>query len=241
MAQALEQWIESEVRPLKEKSVGWLSQYHFFRDPMRAVYDDPNFFFSPADGVLLYQKELLSPDEALVEIKGKGYTLREALQNPTYDKPSLVVGVFMTFFDVHVNRVPYSGLLSFEPLDPIDTLNHPMLSVEKGILDDLRIGAPTSAEYLYHNKRVVNRVDVADLKLSYYVLQIADYDVDAITPFNPRQKQPFLQSQRFSHIRFGSQVDLIIPLADDHDFTLVQQTGTHVKAGIDPLVRVDKI
>ena len=115
---------------------------------MRASYSNPNYFFSPADGVVLYQEEV-GPSDSIVDIKGKPYSLREALRDPRYDQPSLVIGIFMTFFDVHVNRVPYPGRLSYRQLDPIDTLNHPMLEVKEHILEDLRV-APSRAEYLRH-------------------------------------------------------------------------------------------
>src|SRR2546422_2743079 len=111
MVLALKDWIDTDVHPYRDKPVAWLSQYHFFRDPVRSTYSDPAYFFSPADGVILYQR-VVGSDESIVEIKGKPYSLREALRDPAYDRPSLVVGVFMTFFDVHMNRVPYAGRLS---------------------------------------------------------------------------------------------------------------------------------
>ena len=79
-----------------------------------------------------------------------------------------------------------------------------------------------------------------DLKQYYYILQVADYDVDCITPFRLKQNQPFAQNQRFSQIRYGSQVDLIIPLSERFDFEPLVDTGMHVEAGVDPLVKVTK-
>src|SRR5688572_32077317 len=105
-----------------------------------------------------------------------------------------------------------------------------MLQLEHDLLDDLRI-VPDSLEYLHHNQRVINRIYAEDLARSYYVLQIADYDVDCITPFILKQNQPTLQGQRFSQIRYGSQVDLIIPLGRPFEFNPVQETGDHVEAG----------
>jgi len=236
MAKQLEQWIEEDVGGLRDKPLAWLSEQHFFRDPVRPTYADTSFFFSPADGIVLYQEEV-APDESIVDIKGKPYSLREALRDETYDKPSLVIGIFMTFFDVHVNRVPYAGRLSYRELDPIDTLNHPMLPVEESILEDLHV-APAEAEYLRHNQRMVNRVHAEPFDDPYHVLQIADYDVDCITPFNLKQNQPVLQGERFSQIRYGSQVDLIIPLSERVHFLPTQTVHSHVEAGVDPLVAV---
>ena len=143
----------------------------------------------------------------------------------------------MTFFDVHVNRVPYPGLLSYRDLDPIDTYNHPMLDVEQYILDELRIPA-NALEYLHHNQRVLNRVYAGELGQNYYMLQIADYDVDCVTPFDLKQNQPVGQGERFSQVRYGSQVDLIVPLSARFDFTPLQTTGMHVEAGVDALIKI---
>ena len=141
----------------------------------------------------------------------------------------------MTFYDVHINRIPYPGRLTYRLLDSIDTFNHPMLGVEKSILDDLRISL-SSADYLHYNQRVLNRVYSTQLQQDYYVLQIADYDVNSITPFELKQNQPMVQGRRFSQIRYGSQVDLIIPLSKRWQFDILQPTGYHVVAGIDRLV-----
>jgi phosphatidylserine decarboxylase len=236
MAKTLQEWVKTEVEPFRDKSVAWLSQYHFFRDPIRPTYSDMSYFFAPADGVIVYQREV-RPDEPIVTIKGKDYTLQESLRDPHYNAPSLVIGIFMTFFDVHVNRIPYSGQLSFKELDSIDTYNHPMLDVEKSLFDDLRI-PNESLGYLHQNQRMVNRIWSSDLGQTYYVLQIADYDVDCITPFDLKQNMPAAQGDRFSMIRYGSQVDLIVPLSSRFKFTPMQKRGYHVEAGIDPLIKI---
>ena len=236
MSKKIHEWLDSDVQPYRDRSVSWISQFHFFRDPIRPTYSDLSYFFSPADGIIIYQRKLY-PDQSLAEIKGKEYSLRDALRAPDYEAESLVIGIFMTFFDVHTNRVPYPGTISFAEMDPIDTYNHPMLDVEKNILRELRIPAD-SLEYLHHNQRVLNRVYAPHLEQEYYVLQVADYDVDCIVPHKLKQNRPVFQGQRFSQVRYGSQVDLIVPLSSRFDFDLVQDTGDHVEAGIDPLIRV---
>src|SRR5262245_35348558 len=235
MEMSLQEWLDTEVRPLRDKSISWISQYHFFRDPMRPAYSDTNYFFSPADGIILYQ-EIVSPDECIVDIKGKAYSLRDALRDPDFGAPSLVIGIFMTFFDVHVNRIPYPGVLSYKETDAIDTYNRPMLDVEQCILQDLRISTD-SLEYLHHNQRMINRIYSPDLSQSYYVLQIADYDVDCITPFNLKQNHPVVQGQRFSQVRYGSQVDLIVPLSPGSSSRPFRTPETTWKRGSSPSSR----
>ncbi|ATL69741.1 phosphatidylserine decarboxylase [Nocardia terpenica] len=236
MSKTMKEWIATDLREMQGKSISWLSQYHFFRDPSRPDYVDSSYFFSPADGIVVYQS-VVEPTESLVDIKGRPYSLREALRDDSYDRTSLVIGIFMTFYDVHINRIPYSGRLSYREFEPLDTENRPMLEIEKAILEQLKISTD-EAEYLHQNQRMVNRVDVPELHQPYYILQIADYDVDSITPFELKQNQPVQQGQRFSQIRYGSQVDLIIPLSDTHTFAPLWQVGDHVEGGIDPLVRI---
>src|SRR5205823_11674292 len=129
--------------------------------------------------------------------------------------------------------------LSYKELDPIDTYNHAMLDVEKYILQQLRISSET-LDYLHHNQRMVNRIYSSELGQPYYVLQIADYDVDCITPFDLKQNQAAAQGERFSQVRYGSQVDLIVPLSSRFEFTLLQKDGNHVEAGVDPLIKVSR-
>lgn len=236
MAKSLKDWVEQDVVSVKDRSLGWLSQEFFFRDPTRPNYSDTNYFFSPADGIVLYQLTV-DPDEPIVDIKGKHYSLQDAMRDPSYDKRSIVIGIFMTFFDVHVNRVPYPGRIAYKELEEIDTFNYPMLPVEKALVHELRIDV-RRAEYLHNNQRMLNRVWAADLGQSYYILQIADYDVDCIMPFQLKQNWPFMQNERFSVVRYGSQVDLIVPLSDRFDFTQIHSSGVHVEGGVDPLLRV---
>ncbi len=236
MAKSLKEWVESDVARVRDKPLKWLSEENFFRDPSRAVFSDTDHLFSPADGIIVYQQEV-HPADCIVDIKGKAYSLQMAMQDESFDQRCLVIGIFMTMYDVHINRVPYRGFLSYRQLEPVATLNRPMLDVEHGLVDELTIDHDKAA-YLHTNQRVLNRVYAADLRQYYYILQIADYDVDCITPFILGQRAAVSQNRRFSQIRFGSQVDLIVPLSDRYHFELMQDTGVHVEGGLDPLIRI---
>ena len=236
MSKTLREWLNTEVNEVSAKPLRWLSEQYFFRDPARPMFSNSDFFYTPADGIILYAKQV-SPDQSIVDIKGKPYSLKTAMRDNDYDKESLVIGIFMTFYDVHINRLPYAGRLSYKELESINTYNYPMIDVEKDIISDV---APftNNAEYLFNNQRVLNRIYNMDLQQYYYVLQIADYDVDCITPYRLKQNQPLIQNQRFSQIRYGSQVDLIIPLSEYFEFEPLIDAGMHVEAGIDPLIKV---
>jgi len=238
MAKRLKEWVDTDVAEVRDKPMRWLSENYFPRDPNRAVYSDSSYFFAPADGIILYAN-VVEPDAPIVDIKGKPYSLKEAMRNEKYEKRSLVVGIFMTFYDVHVNRIPFSGRLKYEELDPISSHNLPMLDIEKSLIEAIMPNL-RKAEYLFSNQRMLNTVFSMELGQEYYILQIADYDVDCITPFNLKQHRSFSQNQRFSMIRYGSQVDLIIPLSEQYEYTPVLQAGMHVEAGVDPVVKVSK-
>lgn len=238
MARTLQDWVASDVRDISLHARRWLAEQFFFRDPLRPIFSDSGYFFAPADGLILYQRRL-QPDQPLVEIKGRRYTLRDALRDDQFSAACLVIGIFMTVYDVHVNRVPFAGLLHYRPLPAIDTCNRPMLPMESALLRG-HVQPLEEAGYLFSNQRVLNRIDASALGLSYYVLQIADYDVSAILPFEPGRVRRFAQNQRFSQVRFGSQVDLIIPLVPRWRFTPLLPDGMHVEAGLDPLVRIER-
>ena len=235
MAQTLKEWINGEVKELQKLPVGELSNTFFFRDPTRPTYIDSNHFYSPADGTILYQKEV-QPDEAVVEIKGVNYTLKDVIGNDEYNSPSLVIGIFMSFYDVHINRIPYGGILTYEHLEPIESTNKPMLEVEKDILN--KIINPHNMEYLKHNERMFNQIYVPSLDYTYYLIQIADEDVNVIAPFK-KQQDLCVQNERFSLSRWGSQVDLVLPLDPRFDFETLLENAMHVNAGLDKLVKIN--
>ena len=239
MAEKLEDWLNGEVAELSKLPVGELSNTFFFRDPLRPTYIDSEHFYSPADGTILYQK-LVMPGapccEGIVEIKGKNYTLQDVMGDKDYNKPSLVIGIFMSFYDVHINRIPYSGTIKYNRLEPIESTNKPMLAVEKDILN--KVINPNNMDYLKYNERVLNTVYNSSLDYTYYIVQIADEDVNVIAPFK-QQGDLCTQNERFSLIRWGSQVDLVLPIDSRFSFELLLKETMHINAGLDKLIKIN--
>jgi phosphatidylserine decarboxylase len=235
MAEKLEDWLNGEVKELSKMPVGELSNNFFFRDPIRPTYIDNEHFYSPADGTILYQKMVL-PGEQVLEIKGIDYTLQDVVGNKDYNKPSLVIGIFMSFYDVHINRIPYSGTIKYNRLEPIESTNKPMLAVEKDILN--KVINPNNMDYLKYNERVLNSVYNSFLDYTYYIVQIADEDVNVIAPFK-QQGDLCTQNERFSLIRWGSQVDLVLPLDKRFTFELLLEETMHINAGLDKLIKIN--
>ena len=237
MAQKLEEWLDTEVEAMQKYSVGELSNTYFFRDPLRPNFIDYEHFYSPADGVILYQKFIEKANDPILEVKGIDYTLQDILGDKYYNKPSLVIGIFMTFYDVHINRIPYGGRLTYRKLDPIQSVNIPMLAVEKDILN-MAIN-PNNLEYAKNNERMCNTIYNSIIDYTYHVVQIADEDVNVIQHFTTDQNEVFSQNERFSLIRWGSQCDLILPLDDRFNFELQVDDTNHVNAGLDKLVKIN--
>jgi phosphatidylserine decarboxylase len=63
----------------------------FFRHPHRVIPDDPSVLVSPADGKVL---QVIDLDDEFVG-------------------PSRRVDIFLSVFDVHINRIPVSGTVAF--------------------------------------------------------------------------------------------------------------------------------
>jgi phosphatidylserine decarboxylase len=235
MAEKLEDWLKGEVAELSKLPIGELSNTFFFRDPLRSTHIDNKHFYSPADGTILYQKMVL-PGEQVLEIKGIDYTLQDVMGDKEYNTPSLVIGIFMSFYDVHINRIPYSGVIKYNRLEPIESTNKPMLAVEKDILN--RVINPNNMDYLKYNERMLNKIYNSFLDYTYYIVQIADEDVNVIAPFK-QQGDLCTQNERFSLIRWGSQVDLVLPLDKRFSFELLLKETMHINAGLDKLIKIN--
>lgn len=239
MAEKLEDWLNGEVAELSKLPISELSNTFFFRDPLRPTYIDNEHFYSPADGTILYQKMVMPGApccEGIIEIKGKNYTLQDVMGDKDYNKPSLVIGIFMSFYDVHINRIPYSGTIKYNRLEPIESTNKPMLAVEKDILN--KVINPNNMDYLKYNERVLNTIYNSSLDYTYYIVQIADEDVNVIAPFK-QQGDLCTQNERFSLIRWGSQVDLVLPIDSRYQFELLLKETMHVNAGLDKLIKIN--
>jgi DNA polymerase elongation subunit (family B) len=65
-----------------------------------------------------------------------------------------------------------------------------------------------------------------------------DEDVNVIAPFTNSQNDIFAQNERFTQIRWGSPVDIVLPLDERFDFELCLDDAMHVNAGLDQLVRI---
>jgi phosphatidylserine decarboxylase len=230
MAQPLKEWARDSIDPFRDAPNDWLCDYHFQRDPVRTVTIDSDVWFAPADGTIIYQTIVNDPDAPIIEIKGVDYTLADATGHAPITCPALVIGIFLTVWDVHVQRAAQDGFCTWRQLPPIESTNRTMIGIETAISDS-HIDTD-ECDYLFTNERVVHQF--RNSHGDHYVLSVADADVDAITPFQPSGSY-YGQGDKFSSIRFGSQVDLIVPDITTLD-RCVHTVGTHVEAAVDVVV-----
>jgi phosphatidylserine decarboxylase len=163
----------------------------FFRNPERYFQDEEKLVISPADGKVVKIDDV----EITGTIAGK------------YKK----ISIFMNVFNVHVNRVPYSG--------QIETINYHegkflSANMDKASVDNERNEVMIRTE----DGRVLWAVQIAGL--------IARRIVCWLNVGTPVKK-----GERFGLIRFGSRVDIYLP----EDSKISIKLGDKVKAGETPL------
>ncbi len=182
--------------------------YRFYRDPERAVPQRDDVVVSPADGKVIYIHESKNGVLPVATKHGHDYTLHELTKTPFYTDDALVIGISMSFLDVHVNRAPIAGSV-------IQQRHFP------GHFNSLRL---TEAEF--ENERATTVFGQGDFQVA--AVQIASRLVRQIVSF-VKEEQVLTLGQRYGMIRFGSQVDLV--LAARADVKIAVRPGDIVKAG----------
>jgi phosphatidylserine decarboxylase len=156
----------------------------FFRDPERAIPEGEGLVVSPADGKVTETVRVATPE-------GESFRL----------------SIFLSVFNVHVNRSPITGTLR-------DVI------YRKG--QYLNAMNPVSAEKNEQNRAVVQ----ADEGYSVAFTQIAGLLARRIV-FRPAQGTRLERGQRVGLIKFGSRVDVLLP----GNAELHVKKGDHVKGG----------
>jgi len=239
MTQTVKEFLDRpDIKEIRERhTMGKVMSEDFFRDPFRSVYLDQDLFYAPADGFVLYVKEKVKPDDFL-DIKGKDFSLKEMLADKDYKDESLVIGIFMSYLDVHVNRVPTScHYLKVRETNQIVTRGYSMLAVENDLIDHAKYDV-NDTEYLTRNEKQVSVFYSPTIDGRFYVTQVADKQVNVI--INWRHGHFFVQGDRFGQIRGGSQCDLVLPIKKGLKYEPLVEPLQHVEAGIDPVLRVTK-
>jgi phosphatidylserine decarboxylase len=180
----------------------------FFADPERPAPSRQDVIVSPADGRVIYVRAIQPGEIPVADKKGNANTLPELAGTSLGANGALAIGISMNLSDVHVNRAPIPGgvMLALHVPGQFGSLRRPDMAVR--------------------NERATTLIQAGDMEVA--VVQIASRLVRRIVTFIPAGEAVRL-GQRIGAIRFGSQVDLLIPAADH--VRLSVQVGDRVVAG----------
>ncbi len=171
----------------------------FFRDPARAIPADKSDLLAPADGTVA----------DIEEIEDSEYVGERALR----------IGIFLSVFNVHLNRAPCSGTVE-------------MIDYHKGSFHDAR-NPKAGAE----NEALTMGLFCAEHDIRLVVRQIAGLIARRIV-CRLEPGSVVGRGQRYGMIKFGSRTELIIP-AERVDKVLVE-IGAKVHAGETILARITR-
>ena len=167
---------------------------YFFRDPDRAVPQDGDMLVSPADGKVIRTETVP--------------------KSPFGETPCTKISIFMSVFNVHVNRIPYDGNVEEIRYTPGRFVAADRDSAsEKNERNAIKIRLKNDA--------VITVVQVAGL--------VARRIVSGVQPGDEVKK-----GQRFGMICFGSRLDVFMPETTQ----ITVAVGDRVKAGSSVLGRL---
>lgn len=195
--------------------------YHaLVKDPPRTIPAGRNIV-SPADGNILYVKEI--QDGILPEVVKKGVSipLKELIKFDLSEpiKKGYLIGIFMSTESVHITRVPIDGI--YEKQIVFNGPHMSMMKMEKAvILTQLIPGLVTIKKLLgwepfsiekngdYILKSARETTVIKDARGTYlYTIRIADYWVGNILTWI-QDGQEVKKGQKTGMITWGSQVDI---------------------------------
>jgi phosphatidylserine decarboxylase len=182
--------------------------WRFFRDPEREAPAGDDVVVSPADGEVVYVRTSQDGLLPVATKHGRDYELIELTKTPLREREAIVVGIAMSFLDVHVNRSPIAGRVRLRRHFPG------------------RFGSLGRPGMVFENERATTVIERPDLEIA--VVQIASRLVRQIAGYVDIG-QSVTAGQRIGVIRLGSQVDVVLPARPDMQVTV--QPGQRVRAG----------
>ncbi len=176
----------------------WLAVASFCRDPARRL---------PAD---------LEPGAMLSPADGRVTAVERADHHPAAAGPAVVIRIFLSVLDVHVNRSPCSGQVR-------------ELEYTPGRFHDAR--SPESARENESNLITMQLAGGESIGVRQVAGKVARRIVCAL-----RVGDRLARGERFGMIKFGSTTELILPRPDDVEVRV--QVGERVKGGLTRLATV---
>jgi phosphatidylserine decarboxylase len=166
--------------------------FHFFRDPERQIPAETGLIVAPADGRI---SDIGVCDE------------------PRFlGAPALRIGIFLSVFDVHINRAPVAGRVAY-----VDYRQGRFLNALR--FEDCSRENECNAVGLVTDAVPGGRVLVRQIAGA-----LAQRIVCACGPGTPLGR-----GERFGMIKFGSRTELFLPLPEGLEIRV--KVGDHVKGG----------
>ncbi|MEQ7872679.1 phosphatidylserine decarboxylase [Sphingomonas sp. ASV193] len=179
-------WLSPSLAWLLTGLTIWVAA--FFRDPVRTTPSDPKLIIAPADGLVTMIVQVPPPPELSASLAG------------TFTR----VSIFMSVFDVHINRAPIAGTIRKMAYVPGKFVN---ADLDKASED---------------NERQHFLVEGDDGTLIGFT-QIAGLVARRILAF-VREGDRVRAGERVGLIRFGSRVDVYLPEGTAPTVLLGQRT-----------------
>lgn len=159
----------------------------FFRDPVRVTPIQQHLILAPADGVVQAIKKATPPAEL-------GMKKKEMLR----------VSIFLSVFDVHVNRIPASGKITGLYYHPGKFFN---ASLDKASIHNERQSVKMETE---------NGTEIAFAQIAGLIAKRIVCDLE--------EGLEVKSGSRFGIIRFGSRMDVYLPLNTNIQVAVGQRT-----------------
>jgi len=163
----------------------------FFRNPERRVPGDERMIVSPADGQVI--------------------RIAEGVHHELLSGPCRKVSIFMNIFNVHVNRIPYSGKVS-------RIVYHPGRFLSANLDKASEQNERNSVLILTDDGKEILTIQIAGLIARRIVCWVEEGD-------------GLTRGERFGLIRFGSRLEVFLPM----EAKLCVARGDKVQAGQTPI------
>lgn len=179
-----------------------ITMIRFWRTPKRIVNAKEDEIVSPADGNVIYIKKI-EANETPISIKnGTINHISELTKTELINSPCWLIGINMTPWDVHKNCAPIHGKISLNK-----HTNGTFYSLKQ-------------FEAITNNER--NTYIIENNELIVGVIQIASKGVRRIDSY-VNEGNEIKKGEWLGMIRFGSQVDLILPYDSKINIKIGQQ------------------
>lgn len=174
----------------------------FWRTPVRRITAKENEIISPADGNIIYIKKVEAGETPISIKNGRSFKLTELTKTDLINTPCWLIGINMTPFDVHKNCSPIDGRILMT-----EHFHGKFLSLKE-------------SDALTDNERNTYVIDNDKFRIG--VIQIASRLVRRIDTY-VKTGQLVKRGDWIGMIRFGSQVDVLIPIEFEPAVILGQQ------------------